>query len=505
MPPSKKNAMKKTYRHIIYSLVLLGICTQFGCKDFLDLTPLDQLTADNFYKTESDATNAILSVYSPMQDVEWTGKGWMITEVPSDNSAPGGTDPDFVPIDNFTLNADNPPVANFWAIHYRQVTLANVFISKANGMELDAELKNAFIGEARFLRALAYFDLVRVYGGVPLITDPPVYGEDLLFPRSPVKDVYSLIQEDFEFAASHLPEQWIGANKGRADRYAALAYLSKVHLTNRRYLEAKLTAQQIIQSGRYRLMEDYGENFYLETSDNNDESIFQVQFAGCGPFGTGNAMQAFFAPWGEGITKDRDGWGSHIPTGPILNNPGTTMLDAFEPGDLRRRHTIMTPKAHYPEINAADGGYTYPSQGASASLINIKKYVVGSGQNICFMSTPQNAHLIRYADVLLMYAEAQVFIDGGRTSESTATEAFNSVRVRAGLESKEEVNVEDIDHERRAELAFEGHRWFDLIRRGNAVEVMALHGKKMLPHNALFPIPAAELEVNPKLEQNPGY
>ncbi len=486
---------------ILFSLFLLIS----SCENFLDREPLDQLTEDSFYTSASDANLAVLAAYSPMQDSEWGGKGWMITEIPSDNSQPGGADPDFSPIDNFTVTADNLQVATYWATHYKQITLANSIISKLGPMELTDEEKNPLLAEAMFLRALAYFDLVRIYGAVPLITVPPVFGEDLLFPRASVTEVYELITTDLEFASDHLPLKWSGTNLGRASKGAAMALAAKVYLTTRDYLNARNKSQAVMDLGIYELEEDYADNFLLGASDNNAESIFQVQFSGCGPWGTGNQMQAFFAPWGEGITKDRDGWGSQIPTAPVVNNPNTTIADAFETDDLRKDPTIMTSNVHYPEINAADGGYTYPGGGASASATNIKKYVVGSGSNICFMSTPQNAHVIRYSDVLLTYAESILEIEGGVSSNAEALNAFNAVRERAGLEPAEVINKESILQERRVEFAFEGHRWFDLLRSGNAVEVLSLHGKNLTIDNLLFPIPSGELQINNKLTQNPGY
>lgn len=488
----------------IIFLSLFALCLT-ACEDFLDREPLDQITEDNFYRTAAEVNLGLIGSYVPMMDIDWTGKGWMITEIPSDNSMPGGADPEFSPIDNFTVTADNPIIANYWARHYQQITYANTVISKLENSDLDAVEKMAFDAEARFLRAVAYFDLVRVFGGVPLVTDPPVYGQDLLFPRASVNDVYDLIKADLTAGAEHLPLAWSGADTGRATRGAALSFLSKVHLTRREYVAARDRAREVIELGVYSLMPDYGQNFYLETSDNNAESIFQIQFSGCGPFNTGNMMQAFFAPWGEGITKDRDGWGSQIPTGPVVSTPGTTILDAFEAGDLRKKWTVMTPGTYYSNLNAGDGGYTYPSGGASASGGNIKKYVVGSGPNICFMSTPQNAHVLRYADVLLLLAESILEIQGGVTADPEALEAFNAVRLRAGLEAVAQIDKETMLQERRVELAFEGHRWFDLVRSGRMVEIMSIHGKNPASHNVLFPIPAGEMEVNGLLEQNPGY
>ncbi|MEM1323871.1 MAG: RagB/SusD family nutrient uptake outer membrane protein [Bacteroidota bacterium] len=494
-------------KKLIYLTAILSIVlTTYSCDDFLDREPLDQIVADNFYENENEVNLALIGSYAPLLDIDWTGKGWMITEIPSDNSQPGGTDPDFSPIDNFTVTADNIIVGNYWAKHYQMVTYANTVIARVNNTTtIDEASKQPFLAEAKFLRAVAYFDLVRVFGGVPLITDPPIFEEDLLYPRSTVPQVYELIIEDFRFASEHLPVERGGGELGRATKGAAMTYLSKVFLSTRDFVQAKDFSKAVMELGVYELMSTYEAVFELATNDNNIESIFQAQYAGCGPFGTGNPMQAFFAPWGEGITKDRDGWGSHVPTGPSVSNPNTTMLDAYEVGDLRKKWTVMTPNEHYPNINAEDGGYTYPPGGASATNGNIKKYVVGSGSNICFMSTPQNAHLLRYADVLLTYAEAQMEIDGGITADPAALDAFNAVRQRAGLDPIAEINKEIMLAERRVEFGFEGHRWFDLIRSNRAVEILRLHGKNLDIHNLLFPIPSGELQVNPNLKQNPGY
>ncbi|MEM1327069.1 MAG: RagB/SusD family nutrient uptake outer membrane protein [Bacteroidota bacterium] len=488
----------------IFFILFIGL---FGsaCEDFLDRQPLDQITTNNFYKNVNEVNLAIIGSYAPLLDIDWTGKGWMITEVPSDNSMPGGTDPDFSPIDNFTVTADNLIVGNYWARHYQLITYANTIVDKLSRSEISEVERLPLEAEAKFLRAVAYFDLVRVFGGVPLITNPPVYGQGLLYPRATVIEVYELIKSDFQFGVDHLPVERSGVNLGRATKGAALGLLAKAYLTRREYKQAKAVTEAIMELGIYDLLDDYKDNFELATSDNNIESIFQVQYAGCGPFGTGNPMQAFFAPWGEGITKDRDGWGSHIPTGPNVSTPNTTIMDVFEEGDLRKKWTVMTAGEFYPSINPEDGGYTYPTTGASASAGNIKKYVVGSASNVCFMSTPQNAHVIRYSDVLLTYAESIMEIEGGISSNPEALAAFNAVRTRAGLEPLTQIDKEVMLHERRVEFAFEGHRWFDLLRSGKTIEIMSIHGKNPDLHNLLFPIPSGELQINPNLEQNPGY
>lgn len=489
-----------------YILILVAFLSLLSCDDFLDRQPLDQITVENFYQSEDDLQRGILAAYYPLQNQDWTGKGWMLTEIPSDNSQPGGSDPEHTPIDNFTVNADNGPVANYWRMHYQTIALANVILEKTPESQIaGTDIADEIKGEAQFLRALAYFDLVRIYGGVPLMTVAPTYDGDLLLPRSSVEEVNALIVADLEAAAATLPVTRSGGDMGRATKGSALGLLAKVQLTRKDFAAARDAAKACIDLGVYSLMPDFADNFELATSDNNAEAVFQVQFTGCGPFGTGNPMQAFFAPWGEGITKDRDGWGSQVPTAPNLNGPGTTIVNAYSASDLRKVPTLMTANNYYPTINAGDGGYTYPSSGASAVNANIKKYVVGAGSNICFMSTPMNFHVIRYADVLLSLAEAYMELGGGATINEEALAAFNAVRNRAGLDDAEFIDRESLFHERRLEFAFEGQRWFDLLRQGNALQQMRNHGKVISETNLLFPLPSAELQINTNLEQNPGY
>ena len=487
--------------------LLAGATVFTGCDDFLDRQPLDTIVAENFYRTADDMERAAFAAYTPLQDLQWTGQAWRITEIPSDNTIPGGTDPDFTPIDDFTVTAENVSVDGFWRIRFRLVALANILIAEAPDAEIDVADREGYIAEGRFLRALAYLDLVRIFGDVPLILRPPSFGQDLDVARTPADTVMAQIVSDLEAAAEDLPVQREGSSLGRATRGAALALLAKAQLTAGDYRAAQQASLAVMDLGVYSLMPDFADNWRLGVSDNNAESVFQAQHTGCGPFGTGNAHQAFFAPWGEGITKDRDGWGSQIPSSPAVNNGGTTIVEAFEEGDLRADETIMSSGNYYPSINPGDGGYTYPARGASRSLYNIKKYVVGSANDVCFMSTPQNAHIIRYADVLLSLAEASVELDGGVSTNPRAVAAFNAVRERAGLEPVTSLDREGVFAERRVEFAFEQQRWYDLLRMGEerTLEIMRLHGKSLTAEKLLFPIPSSELKINTSLTQNPGY
>jgi len=491
-------------RNYICVFVILACLSMVGCDDFLDREPLDQINTANFYKTASDADLAAKAMYSVPQGINWYGKSWMITEIPSDNSTSGGNDPDFSPIDNFTVNADNIPNAEFWTEHFRLVSYANQVLENVSGINMDEEVKASILAEARFMRAFSYFDLVRIYGAVPIITDVATIDTDVFVFRDEVDDVYDFLVADLEEAIKDLPDERASSNLGRATSGAARSLLAKVFLTIERYDDAMSLCREVISSGRYQLVEDFGDNFSKDKSDNNIEAIFQMQYEGCGPIGTGSALQSFFAPWGQGITKNDDGWGSHIPTSPIIDNPGTTIRDAYDDDDLRKYHTIMTPADEYPMINPGEG-YIYPATGASRAGINIKKYVIGGGPDVCYLTSPQNVHVIRYADVLLTLAEASCRRGGGISVTPDVIEAFNAVRTRAGLSEVSSITTEDVFLERRLEFAFEGHRWFDLLRAGNIKDHMLLHGKGMADYHVLFPIPSQELAINKNLTQNPGY
>ncbi len=492
---------QKKYSYIL----ILAICLfLMSCEDFLDREPLDQITQNNFYQTAEDADLAAKAMYSVPQGINWYGKSWMITEIPSDNATTGGNDPDFSPIDNFTVSADNIPNAEFWIEHFRLITFANQVIGNVPDIAMDESQKSALIGEAKFMRAFSYFDLVRIYGDVPIIRDVATLETDVFVFRDAVDEVYDFVIDDLEEAIETLPDERASSNLGRATSGAARALLAKVFLTIQRYDESMQLCRDIISSAKYGLMEDFGDNFSKDKSDNNIESVFQLQYEGCGPVGTGNALQSFFAPWGQGITKNSDGWGSQIPTSPTIDNPGTTIRDLFDDDDLRKYHTIMTPADEYPMINPGEG-YVYPASGASRAGINIKKYVIGGGPDVCFLTSPQNLHIIRYADVLLTLAEASCRRGGGISVTPDVLEAYNAVRTRAGLESRSSITTEDVFLERRLEFAFEGQRWFDLLRTGEIRERMLLHGKGMQEHNVLFPIPSQELAINKNLTQNPGY
>ncbi|MBD0256026.1 MAG: RagB/SusD family nutrient uptake outer membrane protein [Cytophagales bacterium] len=486
-----KNKKNLTLPVLATVLMLAG-----GCQDFLKKEPLDRLGLDTYYTKESDAINAINAVYSPFAggDDFWGKALWMIGDGASDNSMPGGTDPDFIPIDNFTVDADNPRLADTWRGHYNVISRANVVLAKVPGIPMNDVLKNRILGEASFLRALAYFNMVRIFGDVPLLTDVTTSVAQLDVARTPATAIYRLIKEDLTFAGEHLPVNYDKtADVGRATKGAAKALLAKVHLTLREFPEAAARAAEVMAMP-YDLVKDYGSLFTV-AGENSVESVFEIQHLTCN-LGMGGRAQAFFAPFGSGLTGTWDGWGTNIPTVDFVN--------AYETGDLRKKVTIFLPDSVY-SYPALRGGVYKHDASRSVNGYNIRKYVIGPGTDVCAMDSPMNDYVIRFADVLLMFAEAS-----NETGNTPAAEAaLNRVRTRAGLAAKTGLSQAEfrdvVLHERRMELGMESERWFDLVRTGRAIPVMTAQGKTLTEQHLIFPIPRSEIDLNPRLKQNPGY
>lgn len=472
-----------------------------SCGDeFLDRDPIDRIPTDNFYRTADEMQSATRAIYTGIQSQDFYGQAWGVDEMPSDDSRPSGEDG----VDNFAANPNNENVLRYWRGHYRVITLANTVIEKAPDAEISEELRQQLVAEARFLRGISYFNLVRIYGGVPIVEEIPTLERDLFPARATVEETYDFLKADLENAVEFLP---LENQQHRATKGAAMAYLASVYLTLEDYEKARELSLAVINSGQYELVDSVGMLWTAPTYDNNSESIFEIQFAGCESWGTGNMRQAFFAPFNQGITKGSDGWGVLVPTNPNSNTAGTTALDVWEDGDRRRYWTLMEPGNHYPTINPNDGGYTYPATGVGGVRANIKKYVIGGGADVCFMSTSQNGSLMRFSEVIYIYAESTARLQSNLTQDPIALELVNKIRERSQVAPFAFLTVEDIFAERRREFMFEGKRWFDILRlpETEALTLLRQSGVTLTAQRLLLPIPAVELEVNDNLEQNPGY
>lgn len=527
-------------KHIII-LSLLAAAGLSSCSDWLNdptpgVTKLDDFFANG---SEQQAEKVVNACYSPMEWEFNAGGGyfceWYIGDIASDDALKGGQNvgdgPDAYAIDNFKVTANNQILLDFYRAQYIGVARCNLAISKLPSMSGDSiasDVRARLIGEAKFLRAFYYFRLVRVFGGVPLVDFVVDSSSKWQQPRASVADCYSHIIKDLQEAIPVLPlkSQYKPEQMGRITKGAAEAMLARVCLYNKDYVSAKKYALDVMESGQYSLCPDYEDNFSL-AGENGPESVFEIQYMeeGTSDYGDANGGGFGFSrgSFTQVLTRGRnsslgDGWGWNKPTQNLYNE--------FEPGDPRREATIYNPTGDVPADQNYLGDqyvslkYTWYNKAADGTLTFPALAHASRG--------PLNNKVIRYSDVLLIYAEACE--ETGDLAE--AERALNMVRSRAGLpafpytatiqgKSVTFANNQDdlrkaIRHERRVEFGMEGQRWFDLCRWGIAKQTMDAYKATETPEaqaemgafvegkNELFPIPTKELELNP-VEQNPLY
>lgn len=483
---------------------LLGLALLGGCGEkYLDLKPTDSITTDNFYQTQSDAIQAVTACYAQLpRGGQYNLALWAIGEIMSDNSftggGGGGDGGDEIQLDTYNIPSTNLPVGRLWGGCYVGIGACNLVLQKVPGIaNMDATVRKRCLGEAQFLRAKYYFDLVRAFGDVPKILVPPATPADARLPRSPASEIYDQIILDLTAAITNLDGSYSGADLGRATKWAATGLLAKVYLTQGNKAMAAQRAREVIASGRYSLWPNYGDNFTV-AHENGQESLFEVQYInghndanyGYTQDGLGFSGNEFFAPRGSGLTP-QGGYGFNIPENEFVNG--------YETGDKRKAVTIWSPGDPYPAGSAttAQPAAQIPS---SPSGYNCKKWFVGK-VNTNIWDSPLNFPVMRYAEVLLILAEAE-----GNTQ--TGVDAINQVRRRAGLTdlTVNTPNFTDaVIKERRYELAFENDRWFDLKRTGKLTTLPTLLAKGVKAINVVLPIPQSERDANPNLVQNPGY
>lgn len=372
----------------------------------------------------------------------------------------------------------------------------------------EASYKNA-IAISRFMRANAYFYLVRTFGAVPIISKA---GSAPQPKRNLVADVYKFIKLDLEYSIENLPET--SAKKGYVNKTVAMGILAKVHLTLNEYATCADLTQKIMEK-QYSLIQEYGNLFSSPENNNSRESMFALQWKAIATeWGTQNTNQAYIVPGDTGITGGGDGWGVHLPS--------ISLQAQFEPKDIRKKSTIMTDGDFYPELLKNKGGFTYKKI-LSSTGSNFRKYIVGSAaerNDVFFMKTSQNTIILRYSDILLMHAEA-ILAGAGSTTNASALNAFNEVRTRAGLPIKTVLTRNELFNERRIEFALEGQYFFDLKRRGLAEATAIISNQevgfysddartklisiKITPGSHYFelPLPQSAIDTNPSLLEPP--
>lgn len=463
-----------------------------SCEDFIELKPVSNVSIDALYKTDKDFQDAVVGCYNMLQ-IQYLNH-WIIGDLRGDDSKHEiFSNIALLTVDNFSLANDAALVHNTWLNYYRLINRTNTVLEMIAGTDQAVVInKDRHIAEAKFLRALAYFDLVRIFGDVPLITNVITIEEGYQVKREAIDNIYDkVIIKDLQEAASILPENYTGPDVGRATKGAAKALLGKVYLTRQDFVNAEATLKEVTEMS-YSLLPDFNALFDYSNDEHHSEYIFDVEYE-AGGIGLGNNFTNRFLPNSVAMAN------RYEVTGPRgeSNSAGDALFTLYDPNDARRDITIGV-KGGFIDQN----GNFVPVL-PTTSQTYTKKYLTPVS---LADDSKANWKVIRYADVLLMYAEA--LNENNKTIEALGI--LNMVRDRADMPlydnlSKEETR-EMIYLERRLELAFEGHRWFDLVRTGRAFQVMEPFG--MRPYMTVFPIPLSQTQlVNDPLvlPQNPGY
>ncbi|WP_207491636.1 RagB/SusD family nutrient uptake outer membrane protein [Aridibaculum aurantiacum] len=491
-----------------------------GCKkNFLDREPQGQYTLETYpYPSGSGPYDTYLfGAYSELRAYNVHSQFFIAaTSIRSDDADKGSTPADgganVISMDNFPVLPDNGYTNGLWTGYYTMVNRCNIAIDQVRhnaAIEATPAVKAQSEAEARFLRAYAYFNLVRFFGRVPLVdsvfTDAASQSN---VPQSPPAVIYNFIENDLQFAAANLPLSWDAQFVGRATKGAANGLLAKVYLTQQKWAQAMTTAGMVINSGVYSLHPSY-DILFREQGENSQESVFEVQATANATQQTAFGVQYASIQGVRGAGQWNLGWG--------WNTPSEQLASVYEPGDPRRGRTILfTSTATTPGITIY--GETTP-QGLPNPRYNHKVYTnpqirssVNSQAGYWF-----NIRLLRYADVLLMYAEAANEVGGtANTTEALAKLEMVRARARAGnnailppVTTTNQGQLRDaIRHERRVELAMEHDRFWDIVRWGIAQQVLHAAGKTNFNQNrdVLLPIPQVQIDLSRGvLTQNPGY
>jgi len=488
-------------------LILLSVLSA-GCTDFLKMDPQGSLTQTSFPVTASDALQSTNAVYSAVRSWYYNSGGYPILDIMSDDAYKGSNKNDQLATvgayDNFTFNTTADGLDRWWATLYQGIKWANVVIEKVPLITMDTTLRNRYLGEARFLRGLFYFDLVRAWGSVPLVTTSVA---PLHLAKASTQDIYNLIISDLLYAEANLKKrsELSSSDRGRATVGAADALLARVYLFQSDFVNTEKYALKVIQSNEYSLEPDFIDANGVN-GNNGVESVFEVGAIGVEDYNGGGAQYA--NTQGVRGTPNR-GWG--------FNRPSMELRRSFEPGDPRLKGTIIDLGETIDGIfikgdpdPANDPVVTLDSNGDTINIQCYNRKVWTPGND-----TPtQWAHhrrLIRYADVLLMASEA--LNENGKTADALLY--LNQVRKRARggnnsilpdvIVTDKNLLRDKILLERRHELAMEGVRFWDLIRTGKASSVLGPLGFTS-GKNELLPIHQSEIDISQgSLVQNPGY
>lgn len=493
--------------------ILLTGSLFISCNKWVDYNPKDdfKITDQEYLRSEANYRSMAIGVYSPLQ---WLNQVVPVGDIISDNSVTGGESASDVQslqqINNFAHNSVNGTTADLWQAAYEGVNRANYMHQYKDknlyGESISFVGKDALYGEVYFLRAYYYFTLTKMFGGVPLFTDKRLtLAESRTLTRAPQADVYKQIETDLTNAIAVLPS--VQTEKGRATKYAAQALLGKVLLYQNKFAPAAAMLDNVVNSNAYSLVTDFN-SIFLPTGENGPESVFEIQYTNSSATydwahvtrGQGNyAVQqcGIRGLNGTGAMPYAPGWSTNLPT--------QNLAAAYAAGDKRKAVTVLDIEA-YKTANPAFNITYQVAPYQNTGLYN-QKYLPRKGETSgqVELNYSNNFRTIRYADVLLMAAEA--YNKSG--NDIKAQTYLNLVRRRAFGDLLHDITAtgtalyDAILAERRLELAMEGERFFDLVRTGKAVSVLGPLGFVAGKHE-LFPIPETEISVS-GLTQNPGY
>ncbi|MDX2072440.1 MAG: RagB/SusD family nutrient uptake outer membrane protein [Haliscomenobacter sp.] len=482
-------------------VLLLAPACQNG--DFLEVKPQGVINANNYFQTAQHATWSVNAVYNSMRDWNLTSFPWLaMTDIVTDDAVKGSFPADaqrLSAFDDFSWDPGFPEdIRGSWRGHYQGIFRANVAIDGIPKVPtMDETLRKRLIGEAKFLRAHFYFNLVRWFGDLPLITRPLTQDEFYTQTRAASTEIYKLIASDLTEAIANLPEKsaYAPEDLGRVTKGAARGLLAKVYLTIKDYPNAEKYALEVINSNEYKLLADYTKIF-LPEGENSSESVFEVQ---------ATALEASYAgatPWNmvQGVRGTPNlGWG--------FNLPSDDLMKAFEFGDPRRDATALLVGEALPDGSAL----VEDNPQMENERYNQKAWTPAHA--LLQDNGPSNIRILRYADVLLIAAEAL----NENNKPQQALVHLNAVRIRARGNRRNvlpDITITDKDglrqkiwQERRVELAMEQQRWFDLVRTGQVEARMKAVGKNFVKgKHELFPIPQTEIDLGGgNIAQNPGY
>lgn len=494
----KKTIIFSNVLKVIYAILCLTIVT--ACDDFLDVPPQGQPPVQEFWKSEEDATKSVNAIYGNLRG--WTNVAFApiaLESMGSDDAEKGSTpsDASFLnTFDDFTATSTQGQLLDFWNGRYQDINLCNQVLDNVPAIEMNEALKARYLAEAKFVRAYSYFRLVRAFGDVPLRLKVPTTPAEFNLPRTAKADVWAAIEQDLVDAAATLPASYSGADVGRVTKGAAYALHAKVEMYQGKWSDVLTLTNNVMGLG-YSLFPDY-QAMFRTNNENNSESVFEIQ-AALIP-GNPAASNSQYSQV-QGVRGSAGGgWGFNVPTQELVN--------AYESDDPRKEATIIFRGETTPQGDAIPPTGDNPMYNQK-SYVPFTMHVSGFNEGCA-----QNIRVIRFADVLLMNAEANNEL-GNTAAAQTSLEkvrararalAVNPVTALPAVTTTDKAALRlAIWNERRVELAMEFDRYFDVIRQGRGTEIFGAKGW-VAGKNEIWPIPQNEIDLSSgTLVQNPGY